>query len=65
MLHMRNGFFTGATALVFLAVGIGHGVRVLYGWEVTVDTWAVPIWVSLLASLLGFILAWHAIRSLR
>ncbi len=65
MLRMNRSFYLIASGLIFLLVGVGHGLRLLYGWEAVIGGWSVPVWVSWLAVLLGFLMALTAFRMLR
>lgn len=53
------------SGLIFLFVGVLHGIRAGYGWEVIIGGWMVPIWVSWLAAIVLLILALYAIRNLK
>jgi hypothetical protein len=65
MLNIRKNFFLGTSAVIFLAIAIFHGIRAYYEWEAIIGGWVVPIWISWTAALVGFIMAWTAIKLLR
>jgi len=35
-----------ATSILFLLVAVGHLVRIIMGWKVTVGTFEMPMWLS-------------------
>ena len=37
------------TALIFLIVAILHLLRIFTGWEVSINGWMIPLWVSWVA----------------
>ncbi|MFQ5994789.1 MAG: hypothetical protein ACE5K1_06810 [Acidiferrobacterales bacterium] len=39
--------FTTITVVIFMIVGFVHALRLLLGWEVTVDRTIVPMWASI------------------
>lgn len=52
--------FTTIAVIVFSLIALMHVIRLLFGWEVSVNGVIIPIWVSALgfviASLLAFML---------
>jgi hypothetical protein len=38
--------FSTVAAVVFALVALAHLLRLVYGWEVTLAGWVVPLWVS-------------------
>jgi len=62
MLRMNHRFFVLIAGLLFLGLGVLHGARVFYGWDAMIGPWIVPMWVSMLAVFVGFIMAIAAIR---
>jgi len=38
--------FTGIAAVIFALVACGHLLRLLMGWQATVNGWTIPMWVS-------------------
>ncbi len=46
-------------AVLFTLVFIGHGLRVINGWDMNVATWAVPMWLSWVAVVLVGYLGWN------
>ena len=57
--------FTAIAIFIFGLIALLHILRLLYGWEVTINGIVIPMW----ASILGFIIAggfvimlWHESR---
>ena len=44
-----NKPFTMLAILVFALVALAHLLRLVYGWEATINGAAVPMWASVLA----------------
>ena len=38
--------FSTVAAVVLALVALAHLLRLVYGWEVTLAGWIVPLWVS-------------------
>ena len=57
---MKAKHYLHYTQLVFTVVFIGHGLRVLQKWDLTVNGAPVPMWVSLLAVVLTGYFAFNA-----
>lgn len=36
-------------SVLFLIIGITHGLRIFYGWEVQLGMWDIPMWASYIA----------------
>jgi hypothetical protein len=49
--------FTTAAVIVFLVVAIVQLVRVIEGWDITIDGFHVPMWASVVACALAMLLA--------
>lgn len=43
---MRVNAYLAVTAILFGGMALVHGLRLIYGWPVTVGTWQVPIVLS-------------------
>ena len=43
----KHTIITAAAIVLFLA-GISHLIRIFYGWEIVIDKWDMPTWVSFL-----------------
>lgn len=65
MLTMRSSLYGALSGLIFLGIGVIHGLAAHYGWVVSYGDFVVPEWQSLLIALLGFLMAFTAVRVLR
>jgi hypothetical protein len=50
--------FTTTAIAVFLLIALMHILRLVLGWEVTVNTVIIPMWVSVLGLVIAAGLAW-------
>lgn len=50
--------FSILAAVIFTIVAVLQFIRAFSGWELTIGTTVVPIWVSWIAALVAAILAW-------
>ena len=50
---MKEGAFLLVTSAIFALIALLHALRLIYGWNVTIEAWTVPIWVSAV----GFVIA--------
>jgi len=46
-------------ALIFTAVAVLHGARIVYGWQAFVGGAAIPFWVSWVALIISIYLAYR------
>jgi hypothetical protein len=49
-------------AVIFALLAVAHLTRLLNGWQVIIDSWSVPAWVSVLGVIVPGLLAvmlWH------
>ena len=55
---MKKESYVLTSGLIFLVVGIAHLWRAINNWEVFVEDWIIPIWVSWIAGviLIGMII---------
>lgn len=49
--------FTALAVILLLAIAIGHLLRVMYSWHVTLAGRLVPMWVSVVAIVVATTLA--------
>jgi hypothetical protein len=49
--------FTLAAVLVFAMVALAHLLRLVFGWEVTINGLTVPLWASVLGIVIAAALA--------
>ena len=54
---MKRGAFLLVTSSIFALIALLHALRLIYGWNVTIGEWAVPVWVSAVGFLLAGYLA--------
>ena len=62
---MTPRIFCLITAALFLLIAIGHALRLLFGWHVTVESVAVPLWISWIGLGVATYLAYQGFRSSR
>ncbi len=60
MRAIRNNF-TKIAGYIFLFVGLSHGLRAIMNWNLTVDAWQIPVWVSYAASAILLFLSYIAL----
>ena len=65
MLHVNHGFFALVSGLLFLLIGFGSGYTAFQDWNIVVGPWVTPLWVLWLVALIGFLMAFTALRHLR
>lgn len=56
---------TKLASILFAAVALGHVARLCFGWEVTINHWPLPLWVSVVGAVVpaGLSVAlWRASR---
>lgn len=61
----RSTTFTYIAALIFAAMGVVHLIRVISPFQVIFGSHNIPIWVSYVAILVTFGLAWMLCREAR
>lgn len=59
---MSQKFYALISGWIFGAVAVGHALRLLYSWEVVVNNWVVPMWVSGGGVVVAAYLAYHGFR---
>ncbi len=59
---MSQKTFSFVVGLVFLLIAVMHGLRLALRWEVVLNGWSVPMWVSAVALLFA---AYSAFESLK
>ncbi len=57
---LKKDTYFQVTGVIFLAVAVLHGLRVVNGWELLYGAWAVPMWVSVAVVAVGLYLAYNA-----
>jgi hypothetical protein len=54
---MKRGAFVLVTSSIFALIALLHALRLIYGWNVTIGEWTVPVWVSAAGFLIAGYLA--------
>jgi hypothetical protein len=57
----KNNIITAAAIVLFLA-GSTHLIRIFYGWELTVNEWEIPIWVSFIGTIIPIFLSYNLLK---
>lgn len=65
MITTSHSFYIAVSGLIFALAGVLHGLRAFYGWEMLINDWMVPIWVSWLVVLVMLIMTLTAIKNLK
>jgi hypothetical protein len=64
-LKMTPRIFCLIAAAVFSLIALGHALRVLFGWHVTVESVVVPVWLSWIGLAVATYLAYLGFRASR
>lgn len=59
---MKQKTFSGAVAVIFVAIALLHALRIVAGWEAALGGWMVPVWLSYVAVVVGVYLGYHGWR---
>jgi len=62
---MNHSSYSFVTGLIFLFVAVVHALRLVFQWHVTVQSWAVPVWVSWIALFISAFLAYTGLKLCR
>jgi hypothetical protein len=54
---MSQRVFVLLTSSIFALIALLHALRLIYGWDVTIGEWTVPVWVSAVGFLIAGYLA--------
>jgi len=54
---MKQAAFVLVTSSIFALIALLHALRLIYGWNVTIGEWTVPVWVSAVGFLIAAYLA--------
>jgi len=60
---MRQKTFSLVVGLTFLLIAVMHVLRLALKWEVVLNGWSVPMWVSALALPMAAYLAFEGLMS--
>ena len=56
---MKQGAFLLVTSSIFALIALLHALRLIYGWNVMIGEWIVPVWVSAIGFLIAGYLAFQ------
>jgi hypothetical protein len=59
---MTQRTFSLIAAAVFLLIALGHAIRLLFGWHVTIENVVVPVWISWIGLAVAIYLAYQGFR---
>jgi hypothetical protein len=59
---MSQKTFSLVAGLIFLLIAVMHVLRLAFKWEVVVNGWSVPMWVSAVAIGIPAYLAFEGLR---
>lgn len=59
---MTKNNFVYVVSSLFLVIGVVHVLRLFGGWEVQIESWVVPAWVSWVAIIVAFLLSFQGFR---
>jgi hypothetical protein len=59
---MSQKTFSLVVGLIFLLIAIMHGLRLAFRWEVVLNGWSVPTWVSAVALPVAAYLAFESLK---
>jgi len=62
---MTHQTFSLNTAVIFFLIALLHAIRLLRGWQVTIEGAVVPIWISWIALVVAGYLAYEGFRLAR
>jgi hypothetical protein len=62
---MTPRIFSVIAAAVFSLIALGHAIRLLFRWHVTVENIVVPVWISWIGLAITGYLAYQGFRSSR
>ena len=59
---MRQKTFSLVVGLTFLLIAVMHVLRLAFKWEVILNGWSVPMWVSAVAVVITAYLAFESLK---
>ena len=62
---MSQKTFSLAVGLIFLLIAVMHFLRLALKWEVVLNGWSVPMWVSAVAIVIAAYLAFEGLKPKR
>ncbi len=62
---MSQRTFSLVAGLIFLLVAVAHVLRLAFKWEVILNNWPVPMWISAVALVIAAYLSYEGFRLAR
>ena len=62
---MTPRIFSLSATAVFSLIALGHAIRLLFGWHVTVENMVVPVWISWIGLAIATYLAYQGFQLAR
>ncbi len=62
---MSQKIFSLVAGLIFFLIAVMHGLRLALKWEVVLNGWSVPMWVSVVAIVTAACLAFEGLKPSR
>ena len=62
---MSQKIFSLVADLSFFLIAVMHGLRLAFRWEVVLNGWSVPMWVSVVAMVIAAYLAFEGLKRSR
>ena len=59
---MKQRSFNTIAATLFTIVGVLHLLRIIRSWSLTIETYAVPMWISVVGVIVLGILAYQGFK---
>jgi len=59
---MTPRIFSLSATAVFSLIALGHAIRLLFGWHITVENIVVPVWISWIGLVIATYLAYQGFR---
>ena len=60
--YMNNNKYRKVAGTVFAVVAVVHALRLVSGWDVVFDGWAMPMWFSVAGVVFAGWLAWSGLK---
>ena len=50
-------------AVIFGVIALLHLMRAVFGWDLRIGGWHVPVWLSYIAAVVAGYLSWHMYKA--
>lgn len=60
--QLKESQYRNISGTIFGLVALVHLTRLIFGWEITINGWLLPLWVSIIAFVLAGWLGWSACK---